>query len=221
MPVVVCFYLCQSSCSLYTLVTYYGSDHAPGPLSECQQPTTSTHQFAQSLDHIESVVYLSFLCLCCSVLWHCWLGGRKGISPVKKLSGEVLAWLSVWSEVQICIWPSWCHCHSLTLASVKSWLVLPFWYRLTRVVPEKGLLNGCVCVCCCSSAAEALCFRPVCSFLRTFVGCKKITESRSLWMPWFWTYAVIFHHGHDFRQIKYKISKINQSINHLFLEWFK
>jgi len=28
--------------------------------------------------------------------------------------------------------------------------------------------------------AEALCFRPVCSFLRTFVGCKKITESRSL-----------------------------------------
>ena len=24
---------------------------------------------------------------------------------------------------------------------------LPFWYRLTRVVPEKGLLNRCVCVC--------------------------------------------------------------------------
>jgi len=24
----------------------------------------------------------------------------------KKLSGEVLAWLSVWSEVQTCIWPS-------------------------------------------------------------------------------------------------------------------
>jgi len=31
----------------------------------------------------------------------------------KKLSGGVLAWLSVWSEVQTCIWPSWCHCHSL------------------------------------------------------------------------------------------------------------
>jgi len=25
----------------------------------------------------------------------------------------MLAWLSVCSEVQICIWPSWCHCHSL------------------------------------------------------------------------------------------------------------
>jgi len=24
---------------------------------------------------------------------------------------------------------------------------LPFWYRLTRVVSDKGLLNGCVCVC--------------------------------------------------------------------------
>jgi len=26
-------------------------------------------------------------------------------------------------------------------------LVLPFWYRLTWVVPDKGPLNGCVCVC--------------------------------------------------------------------------
>ena len=61
------------------------------------------------------------------------------------LSGLVLAWLSVWSAVQTCMWPSWCHCHSLTLASVKSRLVWPFWYRLTRVVPDQGPLNGCVC----------------------------------------------------------------------------
>ena len=72
------------------------------------------------------------------MLWCYWLGVRKGIWPVKKLSGGVLAWLCVWSEVQTCIWPSWCHCHSLSLASVKSRLVLLFWYRLTRVVPEKG-----------------------------------------------------------------------------------
>jgi len=31
------------------------------------------------------------------------LGGRKGIQPVKNLSGGVLAWLSVWSEMQTCI----------------------------------------------------------------------------------------------------------------------
>ena len=59
----------------------------------------------------------------------------------------MLAWLSVWSEVQSCIWPSWCHCHSLSLASVKSRLVLLLLYRLTRVVPDKGPLNVCVCVC--------------------------------------------------------------------------
>ena len=38
--------------------------------------------------------------------------------------------------------PRSCHCHSLSLASVKSKLVLPFWYRLTRVVPDEGPLNG-------------------------------------------------------------------------------
>ena len=89
----------------------------------------------------------STVCLCPSVLWRCWLGGRKGIQPVKKLSGKVLVWLSVWSKVHTCIWPSWCHCLSLSLASVKSRLVLPLWYRLTRVVSEKKPLNGCVCAC--------------------------------------------------------------------------
>ena len=70
---------------------------------------------------------------------------QEGHLACKNLSGGVLVWLSVWSEVQTCIWPSCCHCHSLSLASVKSRLVLPFWYRLTRVVPEKGPLNG-MCV---------------------------------------------------------------------------
>jgi len=82
-----------------------------------------------------------------SVLWRCWLGGRKGIRPVKKLSGGVLALLSVWSEVQTCTRASWCHCHSLSLASVKSRLVLPYWYRLTRVVPDRGPLNRFVFLC--------------------------------------------------------------------------
>ena len=68
----------------------------------------------------------------------------------------MLAWLSVWSEVQTCIRPSWCHCHSLSLASVKSRLVLPFWYRLTRVVPEKGSLNGCSLVVSCTRLTDVV-----------------------------------------------------------------
>jgi len=72
------------------------------------------------------------------------VGQQEGHPACKKISGGVLAWLSVWSEVQTCIWPSWCHCHSLSLSFEKSRLVLPFWYQLTRVVPEKGPLNGCV-----------------------------------------------------------------------------
>jgi len=75
------------------------------------------------------------------------VGRQEGHPACKKLSGGVLAWLSLWSKMQTCIWPSWCHCHSLPLDSVKSRLVLPFCYRLTWVVPEKGPLNGCVCVC--------------------------------------------------------------------------
>ena len=74
------------------------------------------------------------------------VGRQEGHPACKKQSGGVLVWLSVWREVQICIWPSWCRCHSLSLASVKSRSVLPFWCRLTWVVPEKGPLNGCVCV---------------------------------------------------------------------------
>jgi len=77
------------------------------------------------------------------------VGRQEGHPACKKLSGGMLAWLSVWSEVQACIRLSWCHCHSLSLASVKSRLVLPFWYRLARVVPDKEPLNGCVCVCVC------------------------------------------------------------------------
>jgi len=74
------------------------------------------------------------------------VGPQEGHPACKKLSVGVLAWLFVWNDVQIFIWPSWCHCNSLSLAPIKSRLVLPFWYRLTWVVPDKGPLNVCVCV---------------------------------------------------------------------------
>ena len=34
------------------------------------------------------------------------VGRQEGHPACKKTSGGVLAWLSVWSEVQTCIWPS-------------------------------------------------------------------------------------------------------------------
>ena len=66
------------------------------------------------------------------------LVGWQEEHPVcKKTEWWGASMLSVWSEVQTGIRPSWCHCHSLSLASVKSTLVLPFWYWLSWV---------CVCV---------------------------------------------------------------------------
>ena len=80
--------------------------------------------------------------------------GRPEGHPARKtLSGGVLAWLSVWSEVQICIWSRRCHCHSLSFASVKSRLILLFLYRLTRAVLDKGPLNR-YCCCCCYSKCK-------------------------------------------------------------------
>ena len=91
------------------------------------------------------------------VLWHCWLGGRKGIRPVKIWSDEVLAWLSVWSKVQIiCIWFSWCHCHPIISCFSKIQNGLSFWYRPTQVVLEKRPLNVCVCVRVCAYAWSSL-----------------------------------------------------------------
>ena len=65
--------------------------------------TIISHRYhAVMIDFCQTVFWLSLILLP-SVHWHCWLGGRKRIRPVKKLSGRVLAWLSVWSKVQTCM----------------------------------------------------------------------------------------------------------------------
>jgi len=57
------------------------------------------------------------------------LVGRQEEHPVcKKLSDELLVWLSVWSKVQmICMWSSWCHYHSIISCFIKIRNGLPFW----------------------------------------------------------------------------------------------
>jgi len=128
------------------------------PLNGCSVLVLFSMTFISSVSLFSAVVccvvaaylvnkyYYYYHCLICAFSALTLLVGRQEGHPAcKKLSGGVLAWLSVWSEMQTCIRPSWCHCHSLSLASVKSRLVSPFWYRLTWVVPET-VERVCVCV---------------------------------------------------------------------------
>jgi len=71
------------------------------------------------------------------------LGVRKGIWPVK--------YLSVGSACMVICQERGADLHMaqlmpLSLASVKSRLVLSFWYWLIQAVLDKGELNGCVFV---------------------------------------------------------------------------
>jgi len=75
------------------------------------------------------------------------VGWQERHPACKKLSGWVLAWLSLWSEVQICISPSWCHCHSLSPAPVNpDWFYQngsAFLVQACPGCPGKRLLNKC------------------------------------------------------------------------------
>ena len=75
-----------------------------------------------------------------------WYEGHPACKKTEWWGAGVVICLERYADLHM---PSWCHCHSLSLASVKSRLVLPFWYRPTRIVLDKGPLNGCVCVCMC------------------------------------------------------------------------
>ena len=94
--------------------------------------------------------------------------GKRAVKRMCVCVCVVECWHKVWSEVQTCIWPSGCHYHSMSLASAKSRLVLPFCYRLTRLVPEKGPLNGCVCV--------AYLFSALCTWCSGFMQYLKNTS---------------------------------------------
>jgi len=81
-----------------------------------------------------------------SVPWRCWLGGRKGIRPVKnRVVGCWRGYLSG-ARCRLAYGPADAIATNCLFASVKSRLVVPLWYRLTGVVPDKGPLNVCVCV---------------------------------------------------------------------------
>jgi len=92
-----------------------------------------------------------------SVLWQYWLGTRKSIQPVK--DWVMRCWRGYLSGAR-CKWfaygPADVTATSSSLTSLKSRLVLPFWYQLTQVVLEKRPLNGCLsgCKLSCASACR-------------------------------------------------------------------
>jgi len=64
-----------------------------------------------------------------SVLWRCWLGGRKGIRPVKTEWWD--AGMVVWGEMQICICPADAtatHCLLLQSLILRTYLPSVLWH---------------------------------------------------------------------------------------------
>jgi len=72
---------------------------------------------------------------CKESVWYHWIvTERYGIFTehygIYRFCPSLIKWWDasmccVWVKVQICIWPSWCHCHSLSLAPVN-----PDWFYL-------------------------------------------------------------------------------------------
>jgi len=69
------------------------------------------------------------------VLWRCWLGGRKGIQPVKSGMVICLEWGADLHTAQLMPQPLTVSCFS------KSRLVLLLYHRLNRVVLNECIIN--------------------------------------------------------------------------------
>ena len=95
-----------------------------------------------------------------SVLWHCWLGGRKGIRPVK--NWVVRCWHGYLSGVR-------CRLAQLMPLPLTVSCFSKLQIGFTSLVPahlgspRKGPLNGCVCVC---ARAYVLLSALICWLLR-------------------------------------------------------
>ena len=77
------------------------------------------------------------------------VGRQEGHPACKKLSGGVLVWLSVWSKVLTCIWPSWWHCHSVLTVSCCSKIQIGFTFLVPAHLGSPGkraVKRVCVCV---------------------------------------------------------------------------
>ena len=83
------------SCIFTCCVHYVTHEHTLIPVTKLPN---SGHNSMKSFQYQKNASAFSALTLL--------VGWQEGHLACKKLSGGVLAWLSVWSEVQTCIWPS-------------------------------------------------------------------------------------------------------------------
>ena len=90
------------------------------------------------------------------------VGLQEGHPACKKLSGGVLAWLSVWSEVQTCIWPSGFHCHS------RAMIVRLSNYEELKTEPTAQVYTA-ICTLVCTVFITHFCVHL------SFVACNEIT----------------------------------------------
>ena len=76
-------------------------------ISQCTQ-NSKEHGVTNTVANKQLIIFLLYCLQCFSAFSALTLlvGWQEGHPACKKLSGGVLAWLSVWSEVQSCIRPS-------------------------------------------------------------------------------------------------------------------
>jgi len=102
-----------------------------------------------AIEILADIIILNASSQCCAFSALTLLVGRQEGHPAcKKLSGGVLAWLSVWSKVQLHMaqlmpLPLTVSCFS------KIQIGFTFLVQAHLGSPGKGPLNGCVCVCVC------------------------------------------------------------------------
>ena len=133
---------------IYTAWSRWGTNCCQGPF--CISVALKLTRLWVFIISVVKMAYV-YVELCClhSVLWCCWLGGRKGIRPVKNwVVGCWHGYLSG-SRCRLAYEPADAtatHC----LLKSRSRLVLLFWYWLTWVVRDKGVcvcVRACMCVC--------------------------------------------------------------------------
>ena len=123
-----CWYSGTSNHLCWSCISYYFFSFS----NACKSSSVLSACYSSRLDGIikiqRCIVSVSQSVLP-SVFWHCWVGMRKSIQPVK-LSDKMLMWLSVWREVQIiwiiCTWSSCCHCHPVVSCFIKIQIGLTF-----------------------------------------------------------------------------------------------